>query len=270
MADLSSQFSGLNPQCVDVGPLAARLNRTMNLPSTDSVKSSSVLVVEDDKNILNLLCAYLENAGYDVVTATDGEQGLQKAMEQVFDICVLDVMLPGITGTAIAVTMREAGYDTPIVFLTALGSESEILRGFGVGADDYIVKPFSPRILLVRIGAILKRLRSRQSAEDLMTRRGPIQLDDTQPVCLVNDTPVELTPHEYRILRQLIKRPDRVFERRTLISTLYGSEDAVSPKAIDVHVHHLRTKLGEEAGEMIQTVRGFGYKFSIQSTSCNP
>lgn len=230
---------------------------------------ASVLVVEDDENILNLLSAYLDSAGYDVATATDGEDGLQLALEYDFDICVLDVMLPGKNGTAIATAMREAGCDTPILFLTALGNESDILHGFGTGADDYMVKPFSPRILLVRIAAILNRVRTNQSNEGLMTTRGPIKLDDSQPVCLVNEIPVELTPHEYRILRQLMKRPERVFERRTLISTIYGTEDAVSPKAIDVHVHHLRLKLGETAGDMIQTVRGFGYKLSIQNQNCS-
>ncbi len=237
----------------------------MTLSSQNNVQNTSVLVVEDDKNILNLLSAYLENAGYNVYTATEGNLGLQKALDHAFDICVLDVMLPGKTGTAIASAMREAGRDTPILFLTALGSESDILRGFGVGADDYIVKPFSPRILLVRIGAILKRIRADQPSPNRMTTQGPIQLDDTKHVCLVNNIPVELTPHEYRILKQLIKSPERVFERRTLISAIYGNEDSVSPKAIDVHVHHLRNKLGKEAGDLIQTVRGFGYKFSIQT-----
>ena len=239
------------------------------MSSTDSTNERSVLVVEDDENILNLLSAYLENAGYKVVTARDGHQGLQQAMECVFDICVFDVMLPGKTGTAIASAMRESGRDTPILFLTALGSESDILQGFGVGADDYIVKPFSPRILLVRISAILKRLRTHQFAEKLMMRLGPIQLDETQPVCLVDELPVELTPHEYRILRELIKRPERVFERRTLITAIYGNEDAISPKAIDVHVHHLRLKLGNQAGDMIQTVRGFGYKLSVHNHAGN-
>lgn len=239
------------------------------MQSVESGQSASVLVVEDDENILNLLSAYLESAGYTVVTATDGNQGLQRALEDDFDICILDVMLPGKNGTAIAAAMQEAGCTTPILFLTALGTESEILQGFRVGADDYMVKPFSPRILLVRIGAILKRLRASQSAEGFITKRGPIQLDDTQPVCLVNDLPVELTPHEYRILRQLMKRPERVLDRPTLISSIYGDDDAVSPKAIDVHVHHLRIKLGETAGNMIQTVRGFGYKLSIQQPNCS-
>lgn len=221
-----------------------------------------MLLVEDDENILNLLSAYLESAGYDVVTATDGDNGLQLALERDFDICVLDVLLPRKPGTEIASAMQQAGCNTPILFLTALGAESDILRGFGVGADDYMVKPFSPRILLVRIRAILKRLRAFQSDESLITTRGPIQLDDVQRVCLVNNIPVDLTPHEYRILQQLMKRPGRVFERHTLISTIYGNQHAVSPKAIDVHVHHLRIKLGDKAGGMIQTVRGFGYKLS--------
>ena len=228
----------------------------------DIKQSTSILVVEDDQNILNLLSAYLENAGHEVVTASDGDTGLEIALNGRFDICIFDVMLPHKAGTQIAAAMREIGNDTPIVFLTALGNEADILRGFGVGADDYIVKPFSPRELLVRIEAILRRNPTRQSDQDLKLEFGPIQLDDAQPICRVDGTSVELTPHEYRILRQLLGHPNRVFERSSLIASIYGNENAVSPKAIDVHVHHLRTKLGGEVGRMIQTVRGFGYRFS--------
>ncbi len=223
---------------------------------------TSILVVEDDENILNLLSAYLESAGHRVVTATDGDQGLRNALEGEFDICILDEMLPHKSGTEIAQAIRESGSNTPILFLTALGNESDILRGFGAGADDYMVKPFSPRELLVRIEAILRRSPVRQSDQEVQLEFGPIQLDDSQPNCRVNGTSVELTPYEYRILRQLLGRPNRVFERSSLIANIYGNENAVSPKAIDVHVHHLRAKLGDEAGEMIQTVRGFGYRFS--------
>ena len=228
----------------------------------DNKSATSILVVEDDENILNLLSAYLESAGHQVVTATDGEDGLQAALKQAFDICILDVMLPRKSGTEIASAMRDAGKGTPILFLTALGNEADILRGFGAGADDYMVKPFSPRELLVRIEAILRRTPARQADPEPILSFGPIQLDEAQPSCQVNGAPVELTPHEYRILRQLLGHPNRVFERSSLIASLYGNEYAVSPKAIDVHVHHLRAKLGDEAGDMIQTVRGFGYKFS--------
>jgi len=232
------------------------------LQKEDNRQHTSVLIVEDDENILNLLSAYLENSGYSVVTATDGEEGLKCSLAGEFDICILDVMLPGKTGTEVALAMREAGRNTPILFLTALGNESDILRGFGVGADDYMVKPFSPRVLLVRIAAILKRNQNQTSKESTNIKHGPIQLDDSQPHCFINGRSVELTPHEYRILKQLLRRPGRVFERRSLIANIYGNADAVNPKAIDVHVHHLRTKLGDGAGDMIQTVRGFGYKYT--------
>lgn len=228
----------------------------------DSRSPIAVLVVEDDQNILNLLGAYLESAGHRVVRASDGDEGLRIALEVEFDICVLDVMLPARSGIEIATAMRNAGCDTPILFLTALGNESDVLEGFDAGADDYIVKPFSPRVLLVRIEAILRRHQNGQPNPDQPLACGPLQLDPTQPLCLFDGDPVELTPHEYRILRQLLRHPGRVMGRQSLIASIYGNEHTVGPKAIDVHVHNLRAKLRDEAGEMIQTVRGFGYKFS--------
>lgn len=220
---------------------------------------ANTLVVEDDANILNLLSAYLESAGYRVVAASDGETGLQKALSETFDICVFDEMLPNRSGSDIAIAMRKVGIETPILFLSALSSEADIIRGFGAGGDDYVVKPFSPRELLVRVDAILRR--SSSNASICTQGEGPIQLADDQPTCMVNGDAVELTPHEYRILRQLLSQPNRVLERGSLIATLYGNEYAVSPKAIDVHVHHLRAKLGSEVGALIKTVRGFGYRY---------
>jgi len=227
---------------------------------------ASTLVVEDDINILNLLSAYLESAGHCVVTASTGCAGLELATGADFDMCILDVMLPGISGTDIAAAMRAVGDQTPVLFLTALGNEADILRGFSVGADDYIVKPFSPRELLVRVEAILRRSSLPRLEQGNQIIAGPIRLDEAQPTCNVNGATIDLTPHEYRILRRLLGRPNRVFERGSLIAAIYGNEDAVSPKAIDVHVHHLRAKLGQDAGAMIQTVRGFGYKFSPQGS----
>ncbi len=222
---------------------------------------ANTLVVEDEINILNLLSAYLENAGHGVETASTGVAGLEKAMTSSFDFCIFDVMLPGKSGTEIAAAMRAAGNQTPVLFLAALGNETDILHGFAVGADDYIVKPFSPRELLVRVEAILRRSSAIGPDRGNLVSTGPIRLDDSQPTCNVDGENVDLTPHEYRILRHLLGRPNRVFERGSLIAALYGNEDAVSPKAIDVHVHHLRAKLGQDAGALIQTVRGFGYKY---------
>ena len=222
---------------------------------------ANTLVVEDEINILNLLSAYLESAGHGVETASTGGAGLEKAMTLAFDICIFDVMLPGKSGTEIAAAMRAAGDQTPVLFLTALGNETDILQGFAVGADDYIVKPFSPRELLVRVEAILRRSSAKGPDQGHLVGAGPIRLDKTQPICDIDGATVDLTPHEYRILRHLLGRPNRVFERGSLIAALYGNADAVSPKAIDVHVHHLRAKLGQDAGALIQTVRGFGYKY---------
>ncbi len=218
--------------------------------------------MEDDANILNLLSAYLESAGHEVVVASDGKLGLELALAERFDLCVLDVMLPSARGTAIATAMREHGIDTPVVFLTALGAETDILHGFGAGADDYLVKPFSPRELLVRIAAILRRSATQARGPSDALGVGPLVLNEAELTCQVWGGLVDLTPHEFRILRQLVASPNRVFSRCALIACLYGSEHAVSPKAIDVHVHHLRTKLGDEVGAMIQTVRGFGYKLA--------
>lgn len=229
----------------------------------DIKPNATILVVEDDANILNLLSAYLESAGHRVVTASDGKAGIQKALNGTFDICVFDEMLPEKSGTDIAAAMRSAENATPIVFLSALGREADVLRGFGAGGDDYIVKPFSPRELLVRVDAILRRSAAGPRNSHLHSD-GPIQLDDDQATCKVRGISIALTPHEYKILRQLMTRSNRIFERGTLIAALYGSEHTVSPKAIDVHVHHLRAKLGSEAGAMIQTVRGFGYRFASQ------
>ncbi len=220
---------------------------------------AKTLVVEDDANILNLLSAYLESAGHTVEAASDGDTGLQKALSGTFDICVFDEMLPKRSGSDIARAMRKVGIETPILFLSALSSETDVIRGFRVGGDDYVVKPFSPRELLVRVDAILRRSLSSASAH--WHGEGPIQIADDQPTCVVNGTAVELTPHEYRILRQLLSHPNRVFERGSLIATIYGNEHAVSPKAIDVHMHNLRSKLGSDVGALIKTVRGFGYRY---------
>ena len=239
----------------------ARL-KTEVVVAPSSAPVARTLVVEDDVNILNLLDAYLEKAGHQVVMASDGADGLELALSDRFDLCVFDVMLPRARGTDIAAAMRANGIDTPIVFLTALGTELDVLSGFDAGADDYVLKPFSPRELLVRIEAILRRTAIRtHNTKDRMSV-GPVEINETALTCQVDGAPVDLTPHEFRILWQLMMSPNRVFERGVLISCLYGNAHAVSPKAIDVHVHHLRTKLGESAGAMIQTVRGFGYKLT--------
>lgn len=226
---------------------------------------AKILVVEDDENILNLLSAYLESAGHDVVAHQDGQQGIEAALTDSFDICIFDVMLPNRSGIEIAGAMRQNGSLTPVLFLTALGAETDVLSGFAAGADDYVIKPFSPRELMVRLEAILRRSRGREPRSTEVLEVGPITLDADQPTCRLSGLSIPLTPYEYKILRRLLEQPDRVLARGQLIALLYGNDDAVGPKAIDVHVHNLRTKLGNETGQMIETVRGFGYRFALSA-----
>ncbi|WP_306144448.1 response regulator transcription factor [Roseibium sp. MMSF_3412] len=228
----------------------------------DIAARAKILVVEDDENILNLLSAYLESAGHDVEEHQDGLMGYKAALTDTFDMCIFDVMLPHRTGTEIAEAMRSQGSSTPVLFLTALGSEANVLQGFAAGADDYVVKPFSPRELVVRIQAILRRSQAAGACLEEVVEAGPLRLDLEQPTCELSGQTIALTPYEHKILRRLLEQPGRVLSRGQLITLLYGNDAAVGPKAIDVHVHNLRTKLGDETGAMIETVRGFGYRFS--------
>ncbi|MET1413190.1 response regulator transcription factor [Roseibium sp. HPY-6] len=223
---------------------------------------AKILVVEDDENILNLLSAYLESAGHEVVEHQDGLTGCKAALTDTFDICIFDVMLPNRSGTEIVEAMRSQGILTPVLFLTALGSETNVLQGFAAGVDDYVIKPFSPRELIVRIRAILRRSQMASAGCHDVVEVGPLKLDLEQPTCNLSGQTIALTPYEHKILRRLLEQPSRVLSRGQLIALLYGNDVAVGPKAIDVHVHNLRTKLGDGTGSMIETVRGFGYRFA--------
>lgn len=224
--------------------------------------TAKILVVEDDENILNLLSAYLESAGHEVVAHQDGQMGCKTALTDTFDICVFDVMLPHKSGIEIVAAMREHGSEIPVLFLTALGAETNVLQGFDVGADDYVIKPFSPRELNVRIQAILRRSRMTTAERNDVLEVGPFKLDVEQPTCDVSGQSIQLTPYEHKILRRLLEQPRRILSRGQLIALIYGNDVAVGPKAIDVHVHNIRAKLGDEIGEMIETVRGYGYRFT--------
>ena len=226
------------------------------------VAKAKILVVEDDENILNLLSAYLESAGHEVVEFKDGLTGYKAALTDTFDFCIFDVMLPHKSGVEIVEAMRLQGISTPALFLTALGAESNVLQGFAAGVDDYVIKPFSPRELIVRMQAILRRGQIANACRDDVVEVGPLKLDLEQPTCNLCGQTIALTPYEYKILRCLLEHPSRVLSRGQLITLLYGNDVAVGPKAIDVHVHNLRTKLGDETGSMIETVRGFGYRFA--------
>ena len=177
------------------------------------VAKAQNLVVEDDENILNLLSAYLESAGCEVVAHQDGYVGYKAALTDTFDICILDVMLPNKFGIEIAKAMRAQGTEIPILFLTALGAEANKLKRSDMGTDDYVIKPFSPGELNVRIQAILRRSQMAMANRNDVLEVGLLRLDVLQPNCNVSGQSIQLTPYEHKILRRLVEQPRRILSR---------------------------------------------------------
>ncbi len=230
--------------------------------------SETVLVVEDDPNTRELIQMYLEQAGFDVSCAAEGRRGLELALALEPSLVVLDLMLPGIDGWAICRSLRQSS-DVPILILSARQEEEDRLLGLGLGADDYVVKPFSPREVVMRVQAILRRSQRARPAprEDEPTDdglgSGPIRVDPERRTASSYGTEVVLTPSEYRLLCAMMRRPGRTFDRSELLGHLYPSGGSAVPKVIDVHIGKLRQKLEPQPSEPrhVQTVRGFGYRF---------
>lgn len=224
-----------------------------------------ILIVDDDPQIRAVLRIALGQAGMDVSEAGDGAEGLAKAKSGRFDLIVLDIGLPERDGLDVCRALR-ASDDTPVLFLTAREDEIDRVLGFELGGDDYVTKPFSPRELVARIKAILKRSagHARQSKESL--RQGVLVIDPERHSCTVNGTPVTLTAREMDILGQLMARPDKVLPRPTLTDAVYGAHVHVSDRTLDSHLRNLRAKLAEAGcADAITTVHGVG----IRMGPCN-
>jgi two-component system phosphate regulon response regulator PhoB len=223
---------------------------------------TKVLVVEDDRALSEVLLYNLDKAGYEVFKAFDGRDGLSQAQLRLPDIILLDVMLPVIDGVEVCRRLR-ANPETSklnVILLTAKSEESDQLIGFSVGADDYVTKPFSVRVLLERMKSLLRRKsQALLDDNDVVTRRG-ITLDRRKYRATVDDTPVELTKSEFRLLDTLMRQPGRAFERCELIDSALGEDTLVLERTIDVHIRAIRKKVGEKANA-IETVRGVGYRF---------
>jgi len=223
---------------------------------------TKVLVVEDDQAISEILVYNLEKAGFDVFKSSDGRDGLNQAQLRLPDLILLDVMLPVMDGTEVCRRLRaqpETATAT-IIMLTAKSEESDELIGFSVGADDYVTKPFSIRVLLERIKALLRRKSKITGDEtDVVTRLG-ITLDRRRYRVTVDEDIVDLTKSEFRLLDTLIRQPGRAFDRSELIDSALGEDTLVLERTIDVHIRALRKKIGEKS-EVIETVRGIGYRF---------
>ena len=224
--------------------------------------ASKVLIVEDDRALADVLSYNLTQAGYDVSVARDGQDALNQAQVKLPDIVVLDLMLPVIDGIEVCRRLRAdpVTKNLLIVMLTAKDEESDQLIGFTMGADDYVTKPFSVKVLLQRIKALERRVQTTEvSSDDVIASQGVV-VDRRRHQVTINDAPVSLTRSEFRLLETLIRQPGRVFARADLIDAALGEDTVVLERTIDVHIRGLRSKMGDTAS-LIETVRGVGYRY---------
>jgi two-component system phosphate regulon response regulator PhoB len=222
----------------------------------------TVLVVEDEPDIAELMRYNLEREGYQVTIAATGEAGLEAARRKRPDIILLDLMLPGVDGLDVCRRLKTETHTAqiPVVMVTARGEEADVVTGLELGADDYVTKPFSPRVLSARTRAVLRRPRSQPDDVSAPIRLHGIEILPGRHEVLVDGQPVVLTATEFKILHLLARRPGWVFTRYQIVDGIRGPNYPVTERAIDVQVVALRRKLGE-CGALIETVRGVGYRF---------
>ena len=222
--------------------------------------SGKILVVDDEAKIVKLVRSYLEQAGYTVVEANDGQTALIQARREKPDLVVLDLGLPGIDGLDVARTLRRER-DTPIIMLTARVEDTDRIVGLELGADDYVTKPFNPRELVARVRAVLRRTGGGTAAPEML-RAGDLVLDISGHAATLEDRPLDLTPTEFDLLSVLLQNPGRVFTRLELLERVQGYAYEGYERTIDAHVKNLRAKLGEDPRHprYVQTVFGVGYK----------
>ena len=233
-----------------------------------SSHEKTVLVIEDDRNTAALVALYLEREGFRPVIASDGEAGMHLAATQRPDLVILDLMLPKLDGWEVCRRIREK-FEVPVIMLTARGDEIDRVAGLTLGADDYVVKPFSPRELMARVKAVLRRTsRSVAEGKTLLTH-DDVVLDLDKRRLTVEGRPVPLTPHEYALLKALLSSPGRIYTRSELLDHLYPlGEAAVIERVVDVHIGKLRQKIEPDPSHprYILTARGMGYRFADRTS----
>ncbi|HET9151342.1 MAG TPA: response regulator transcription factor [Gemmatimonadales bacterium] len=224
--------------------------------------TNRVLVVDDEPDITALVAYHLAKAGYRVSTAANGPDALRAAREEHPDIVVLDLMLPGMSGYDVLQELRRQNDtgDVGVILLTSRREEADRIKGLSLGADDYLTKPFSPAELGLRVAALLRRLGSPAVSAGSLLTAGPITIDRSAHRVAVDGADLVLTATEYKLLLTLIERRGRVQSRPQLLETVWDAHPEIQTRTVDMHVQRLRTKLGVH-GELIETVRGFGYRF---------
>ena len=218
---------------------------------------STVMVVEDDKNLRRLMQACLEQEGYDVVVAEDGEQALEKLENSHVDLFICDIMMPRMDGYELTRVLREADYTQPVLFVTAKESLEDKRVGFGVGADDYMVKPVDMNEMLLRVSALLRRA---QIANEHRLTVGQCVLDDQTLELTRGDVVLQLPPKEFYLLFKLLSYPKKIFTRQQLMDEIWGMDAQTDERTVDVHIKRLRKKCEGFGDFKIVTIRGLGYK----------
>ena len=229
---------------------------------TQSMESKKILVVDDEPDLVELVSYNLKKEGFKVSTAPDGEEGLEKARKGAFDLIILDLMLPGIQGVELCRMLRNnpKTESLPIIMLTAKGEVSDKIRGLETGADDYMTKPFSPKELIARVKALLRRS-GEGPAKDKVIRVGDLHIDRETYTVTKGNAPLHLSATEFKLLLFLAERKGRVFSRDQLLDAVWKDETFVEPRTVDVHIRRLRTQIEDDPSDpvYIKTRRGVGY-----------
>jgi len=229
------------------------------------VTKPTLLLVEDDRALADLLMWHFDREGYEIVRTADGDEALILAEERAPDLVVLDWMIEGVSGIEVCRRLRRRASTAhvPIIMLTARGEESDRIRGLETGADDYVTKPFSPRELMARVGAVLRRMRPALAGEQLAYF--DIEMDVESHRVRRDGRPVQLGPTEFRLLRHFMEHPGRVFSRERLLDAVWGHDPDIDARTVDVHIRRLRKALNEGGrADMIRTVRSAGYSLDAE------
>jgi two-component system, OmpR family, phosphate regulon response regulator PhoB len=230
------------------------------------VTKPMLLLVEDDRALADLLMWHFDREGYEVVRTADGDEALLLAEERAPDLVILDWMIEGVSGIEVCRRLRRkpATAQVPIIMLTARGEESDRIRGLETGADDYVTKPFSPRELIARVGAVLRRMRPALAGE--LLEYADLEMDVASHRVRRAGRPVPLGPTEFRLLRHLMERPGRVFSRERLLDAVWPHDSSIDARTVDVHVRRLRKALNEGGHpDVIRTVRSAGYALDAEA-----
>jgi two-component system phosphate regulon response regulator PhoB len=233
---------------------------------TTKTTQDSVLVIEDEKDVSDLVRYHLEKAGFRVLVARSGPEGLEKARSEVPDVIVLDLMLPGMHGEDVCLELKSAAPTSavPVIMLTAKAQPEERVAGLELGADDYVAKPFSPRELVLRIQVVLRRLRSPGISDNLVL--GPFELDRTNFEVRLDGEKLDLTAIEFKLIAALMDKRGVIVPRGDLLRDVWGYRGSIDSRTVDTHMRRLRIKLGPHA-DFVETIRGEGYRFDMGGIS---